>query len=268
LAMGTAVGLAVLLGLWIVVLMPFVRDSRHAVAGLRSIDHFHAAMRILSRREDRDRRWVTLPPGARAGRAGRPVANSAPPARPVRTAAQRRARTFGILVATVLVSTCLAVLKPTAVWLVVAVFSWVALGAAMAVLRASAKAAAQARAQRRRVPQQTSQVAPAWSPATGPFAVMAPTAAALARMPRPAAAPDFSQTMPVLAPPASPATVTAQDVSPDEWREWTDEPFAGVRVLDLTTPGGWRRRRLFESEETVPEPVESDEVPIRSRRTG
>jgi hypothetical protein len=264
--MGTAVWLAVLLGLWIVVLLPFVRDSRHSVAGLRSIDHFHSAMRVLSRREDRDRRWVVLPPGARAGRTGRPIVNNAVPAKAGPTVAQRRARTFGVLVAAVLVSTSVAVMHPSSVWLVVTVFSWVALGGAVSWLRTSAKAAARVRAQRRRQAQRAAPVAPAWSPATGPFAVVAPTAATLAQLPRPASAPDISQTMPVVA--ANPATVTAADVSPDEWREWTEEPFAGVRVLDLTTPGGWRRRRLFESEDAAVVMPEPEEVPLRSRRTG
>jgi hypothetical protein len=259
----TAIWVVVLIGLWVAVLLPAARRSHDSVSGLRSVDHFHGAMRVLSRREDRDRRWVVLPPGARTGRSGPPVGNHGPmrsrPTPPVRTTtlADRRRRTLLSLGATVVLSSS-AVLAQGGLWFAPAALSWVALVIVVAWLRASAQAQRRARLARARARQRAFAHAVAsapspWCPATGSLPLVGPTRelqvpseAELAALPRQTNGPAESQILPI---------VGAQ--------EWVDEPLSGVRVLDLGAPGGWRRTRLFESEDADLDGVD-EEVPLRT----
>ncbi|HET6910473.1 MAG TPA: hypothetical protein VFH54_14135 [Mycobacteriales bacterium] len=157
----SAVILAVIVVMWAVVLVPMWLRRHDAAQESRSVDRFSTAMRVLSRRNSPDRRYVLMPrrervadvhvSGAAATRRPAPrPATAAPPARPKRRAslaARRRRLLLGLAGLTAL----------TFVLMLAGVVSWpfqfvvdLVLVAFVVHLRNQAKRTAAAARQRRR----------------------------------------------------------------------------------------------------------------------
>ena len=264
----------VLVGLWALVLVPAFRSRQERVDALRSVDRFSSALRVLSRRGTgtTDRRWVVMP--------SRP---DEAPARPRRTAPQqvsaveRRRRTLGALVALVLVTLLLTVVAG-ATWLLVQLPADAALAAVVvwcgrSAARERERRARAARRERRAAADRAALAAaesPAWSPALLPAPPvpvttipLEGTAPAAGVAPVPAPAPQVARpqvTRPRIAPDRAVAAraeavrvavtgrlVTADDDADSDVEEpFVREPASGVRLLDLTTPGAWTRRRVLD----------------------
>lgn len=189
----SAVILAVIVVMWAVVLVPMWLRRHDAASESRSVDKFSTAMRVLSRRNSTDRRYVLMPrrervadvhvSGAAATRRPAPrPATAAPPARPKRRgslAARRRRLLLGLA----------GVAALTFVLMLAGVVSWpfqfvvdLVLVAFVVHLRNQAKRTAAVARQRRR-----SAVAPSAptgsTPAPSPRRAPAPPAPAYASAP-------------------------------------------------------------------------------------
>jgi len=217
LAVSSVLVLVVLAGMWAYVLVPAFRQRHDRADELRSVDRFSAAMRVLSRRSGgADRRWVVMP-AREWGTRGARVAGSGG----ALSAAERRRRTLGGLLATALVTLLLAVTGGTA-WLVLQLLADAALAAAL-VWSARSAARERARGARPRAARRDVPLAPVWPPAR-----VTPPRAGVPVM-----------TVP-LDPVAAVPAARAEPVAPEP-------AAAGVRVVDLTTPGGWSRTRLVDA---------------------
>ena len=96
-AVGSGLILLVIVGAWLAVLVPMALRSHETSASLTSVDRFSDAMKVLSRRDDRDRRSVVVP--------RRELAASTTA---VLTVAERRRRTLLVMLGSALLTLGLA----------------------------------------------------------------------------------------------------------------------------------------------------------------
>jgi hypothetical protein len=87
---GSGLILLVIVGAWLAVLVPMALRSHDTAASLTSVERFSDAMRVLSRRDERERRTVVVP---------RPSSSS-----PALTVAERRRRTLLVVIGSTLLS--------------------------------------------------------------------------------------------------------------------------------------------------------------------
>ncbi len=270
--------LMVLVGLWALVLVPAFRQRQERVDALRSVDRFSSTLRVLSRRGHSggpDRRWIVMParPGQAPARSNRPATQQVP-------MVVRRRRTLGSLAAVALLSLALVVAAGST-WLLVQLPADAALGAvavwcARSTARERARRASAARRAGRAGAERAAlaaAAAPVWSPArVAPARERVP----VTTVPLHGTVPDISvaRPAPVLvaaAAPTGPAAsaraeavrvaVTGRLVVPEavEVEEpFVAEPTSGVRLIDLTTPGAWTRRRILD-DTAGPEPELEDD---------
>ncbi len=272
--------LMVLVGLWALVLVPVFRQRQERVDALRSVDRFSSTLRVLSRRGHSggpDRRWIVMParPGQASPRSNRPATQQVP-------MVVRRRRTLGSLAAVALLSLALVVAAGST-WLLVQLPADAALGAvAVWCARSTARERARRASAARRADRAGAEraalaagAAPVWSPArVAPARERVP----VTTVPLHGTEPDISvaRPAPVLvaaAAPAGPAAaassraeavrvavtgrlVVAEAVEVEE--PFVAEPTSGVRLIDLTTPGAWTRRRIFD-DTAGPEPELEDD---------
>ena len=100
--MASGLILLVIVGAWLVVLVPMALRSHDSASSLGSVDRFHDAMNVLSRRGGADRTQMVMPPRPAAAPAARPAAPGARPAGP--SMAERRRRTLLVLLGLALLS--------------------------------------------------------------------------------------------------------------------------------------------------------------------
>ncbi len=273
--MSSVLVLAVLVGLWGLVLVPAFRQRHDRLDELRSVDRFSSALRVLSRRGTGaggtvDRRWVVMPARAASVRAARPAPR-------VVTPAVRRRRALAVLGGLVVVSLALVLLRGAA-WIALQLLADAALAAVLVwCVRSAARererrarTALRARAAARADARTAVEGAPAWSPAvlaraersaragrrevpvrTVPLEGAVPaarTASAAAGGAAAAAAPAATGESRVLTPERGAAAMAARFAPAEDpvlAEPFVAEPASGVRLIDLTTPGVWQRQRLF-----------------------
>jgi hypothetical protein len=260
--------------MWAAVLIPMWLRNHDTAAENRSAERFGQAMRVLSRKEGRDRAEAgdRAPSGETAevgkpGTGARPqqraqrrvkqrvpqrVAGSRKP-RPPRTLAQRRARTLGVLAALVLVTAVTAMVSPVSWWavapaavLLIAFVVHLRIQARQRDASRSRRAAGRTtRPEQRRQPAE--QVEAQASASGAREESVAPTWSTVVQGPSRAV---------VLEKKGEPAA-EAEGEGEGEWKPnplplptYVTAPKAmrPIKVIDLTTPGAWSSGRLLDDD--------------------
>ncbi len=281
--MGSGLILLVIVGAWLAVLVPMALRSHDTSLG--SVDKFHDAMRVLSRRDGRkEAEAQDGPADAVAGARAVVVPRAPKPPKAALTPAARRRRALVVVVTVAVLTLVGALVGP--LWLLVphAVADLLLVGFVLwlrkqAVLRAEREWRAAMKTERRRRPVDRTAPTATLSRPVEPLRVPTHVAGVPSRMPSRAAV-EGVEVLPLGVPAAryeDPAPAPARGAQGDPWSPvpvpvptYVNAPVAPRSVLDLTRPGAYadglaEAERALGIEDSGPE---LDEILDRRRAVG